>query len=420
MTVKTKINKQVNFFELCGLIAFIYIALWVIVPIIRAVANEGVFRVIFAFSIASSWILFWLGRKKLYKVDFTFALLCGLYTLIKLLDIIFARGDMVVTDLINHFVLFTSMFVGLKLSQIKNRKLDKILITIFITAYIVSLFTTYQGLLRNTSAVRMLASSSTSESMDAYLLMNNIGGYDFLYGTILMFPAGALIFRNSTNNRVRIICAIWTVLALLTIVRANFTIAYILLLVMMGFILLPNKWSTRKRTLTYLFIIIFSFIAARSIFVFVFDYIAQHTDSILTAGRMESIIGFLNGNRDLSEVNGRYDLIMNSLRGFLSNPFIGIGSYYRNYSVIGGHSTWLDELGRHGLIGIAIVAGLLRTFYAQVIRSLKNKNAKKYVGTVMLFYILLGFINLTYGYAISVLVFSILPTMVRYLSSDYL
>jgi uncharacterized protein with PQ loop repeat len=104
----------------------------------------------------------------------------------------------------------------------------------------------------------------------------------------------------------------------------------------------------------------------------------------------------------------------------LSNPFIGIGSYYRNYSVIGGHSTWLDELGRHGLIGIAIVAGLLRTFYAQVIRSLKNKNAKKYVGTVMLFYILLGFINLTYGYAISVLVFSILPTMVRYLSSDYL
>jgi O-antigen ligase len=112
------------------------------------------------------------------------------------------------------------------------------------------------------------------------------------------------------------------------------------------------------------------------------------------------------------DLRARLEFYRLSIDSLLSNPILGVGGYYgydsSNYGV-GGHSGFLDELARFGLIGsMFLFIGIIKNIRFVYGRFRKNEARTVYFCSMLGFFIL-GMINTIFFIPIAAMVFFVVP-----------
>ncbi|HBL84304.1 MAG: hypothetical protein A2Y17_07390 [Clostridiales bacterium GWF2_38_85] len=270
--------------------------------------------------------------------------------------------------------------------------------------------TTIIGLIEYPKAARDLA--SYVNTLVIYYI-KNIGGYDFIYGSVLFIPC---LLYYSRFVKYKIIIYFIILLNIICIVMSQYTLALILLILAVIYMFLKKYCkNTTSLIIAYIgaFIIMLISIAPKSFFYSVADTFYKY--SLNAVG--DKIIDFytsISRGEFFGTIGDRIDLYTNSLKAFTNHPLTG--SVFFNNTVLGGHAELLDILGACGLLGFILFIYLMRKYYTLLKNTQSNPHYYIYAKTVFWFFILLGCVDTLFNSpAIAVNAF-LIPAL---LSMDY-
>ncbi len=261
----------------------------------------------------------------------------------------------------------------------------------------VTTLTTIVGLIRYPFASRVLATIEDAQSADAVLYyMNNIGGYEFVYSLVLLYPLIILAYK-----RRKIPLAVMIVIAVavgVTVFMSEYATALLLFLISSVLIFLPRNLSVRD-------MIIFA-VCGILIIVFFSEFFSnalmQLADSVSSEVLKERLNALAGGRTGLeSSESERIFLYRGSLEVFFENPLLG--TMFKGGHGVGGHSQILDTLGLYGLVGAVIMVWMYRYMYAIFLKPFREKEGFGYVVWFFVQAILLSIINTNFWTTILVL-----------------
>ncbi|MBQ6154066.1 MAG: hypothetical protein IJJ15_09990 [Ruminococcus sp.] len=249
---------------------------------------------------------------------------------------------------------------------------------VLVVVFAFTCMTTIIGCIRNPDAARDLASTKTSQDATAIKYdWQNIGGYSFVYSTVLLYPFVILGFKTKKLNIVFVV--IFTVLAYALALYTEYTFALMLLLLSTLLFLIKKDMSIKK----FLLLMIFSFLAAyflRYAVAALLTYIGNLLGNETMTEKMTAI--FL-GNEAVEQLDDPRDVLyMMSIETFLKNPLFG--TFFNGGRGSGGHSQILDTLAQFGLFGGAILYWMYRGIYKVFYKPFTKK-----VGGCIVFWIFL-------------------------------
>lgn len=258
---------------------------------------------------------------------------------------------------------------------------------IIVIAFLITIVTTCVGLIQNPFASRVLATISSSQDANAIIYSwKNIGGYEFVYFLVLLYPILILAYKEKKVNLV--FTAVGTVMIFITVILSEYATA--LLLIMCTSILFFCKKNLGKRGVYILLIV------STLILVFCSDYISQFLTYIAESIGSETI-----GERFLALAGGadtlksfddnRIELYQRSLNTFFEHPIVG--TFLSGNNVIGGHSFVLDTLAQMGILGGVLLFLMYKKIYNYFIAVFKYQVGYGYVLWAFLQTILLSIIN---------------------------
>ena len=218
----------------------------------------------------------------------------------------------------------------------ENPQYIPLLCNVMFIIFIVTIITTISGLTIYPSASRILASTDSSQDVAAVIFnWKNIGGYDFVYTLVLLYPLVILAFKQKKLPVVLtaiIVAAIFTV-----ILMAQYTTA-LLLFIVSSFLFLFKRELTVKNTVIFSICGILCVLIFNSVFSDLLIWLADQLNSFTFKERLISLAGGTEGLE--SSEGGRIYLWRNSLNTFLSSPIFGI--VFKKEYRIGGHYDWHD------------------------------------------------------------------------------
>ena len=232
-------------------------------------------------------------------------------------------------------------------------------------ALVVTSITTLIGLAVYPDASRYIATVSDSNEAKAvtYDLMN-IGGYDFVYTCILVYPIAIYAFKKK-----RLHWAIMTAIVALNFflcLTAGYTIAFIFVVLSTIFLIFPKNLSVTQ-------VII---ILAISLFLIIVlsDYVSMGLNSLADVIKnkdiSERLRALANGREGLQDIDDdRVGLYLTSLQSFIDSPILG-GMI--NGTSMGGHSFIFDTMALYGMFGIIFLVAMYRIIYKYLFRPYKN------------------------------------------------
>ena len=188
-----------------------------------------------------------------------------------------------------------------------------------IFAIVITAVTTIIGVIRYPEASRILATIAESDDVEAIeYWWNNIGGYDFVYTCVLLYPIVILAYKVKRINRLTFIMAFILLMAL--VIFSEYTTA--LLLVVITSILYLADRRLNANNLLFWGLTIF---AAGFLFDNIFSQFLKWLAGILSSDtlteRLTALAGGITGLEN-SESN-RIELYKMSLSGFWSSPIFG-------------------------------------------------------------------------------------------------
>lgn len=253
------------------------------------------------------------------------------------------------------FLEFVPMMAGLYLIRIKGGELKLFAITI-IVLFIITIITTIIGLNIHPEASRVLATaiSSDSEELITYNWMN-IGGYEFTYMMVLMYPLVILAFKLGKIK--------WWFALILTALIATYILFACYTTSLLLFIITSFFWFFKK-DLKPFHILIFLFFAILFIALFygVFAGLLEKLADVINDDIMSPRLRSIAGGRETLEDNedNRWELWLMSLNTFLRSPIFGT---VFEYGQIGGHSFILDFMAQYGLFGLIFLFLMYYSIY---------------------------------------------------------
>ena len=184
-------------------------------------------------------------------------------------------------------------------------------------------------------------------------MLRNIGGYNFIYMSVLLLPVIAYEVIRSHGWR-RMMMIISYVLILLVTVLSMYTIAIVLAFSITAVELLAALLRKAMKKLS----VTLSFVCVLPLFVLLLIFrlplvelalqIATHFKLTSISFNLQSMIGVLSG--DIAS-SSRFALYKVSIDAFLSSPWLG--SIVQSEITIGKHSELLDLLAGIGILGTA-------------------------------------------------------------------
>ncbi|MBR4909990.1 MAG: hypothetical protein IKZ47_01540 [Clostridia bacterium] len=263
--------------------------------------------------------------------------------------------------------------------------------------------TTIVGLVQFPQAARILATIAESDNAENIKYgWHNIGGYNFVYICVLMYPMLILAYKLRRINRIVFLTAFSTLFVL--VILSEYTIALILLSITSILFFAGKKLSERQ-------LLIFGVVFFIALFVFwdVFSNFLLWLADVLNSDVLtERLTALANGFAGLekSESN-RIELYRMSLEGFAASPLFGriIGEY----SVFGGHSFILDSLAQYGILGGMAIVFVYRNIYRWFFKPFKSSPGYGYVLWSFVQAIILSTVNT--GMWLEVLAFFIPATL---------
>lgn len=280
----------------------------------------------------------------------------------------------------------TPLIIGYYFTRYRIKDIT-IISRIIVIAFFVTVITTCVGLIQNPFASRVLATISNSQDVNAIIYnWKNIGGYDFIYFLVLLYPILILAYKQKKVNLV--FTAIGTVMIFTTVILSEYATA--LLLIMCTSVLFFCKRDLGKRGVYILLLV------SVLILVFCSDYISQFLIYIAESIESETVgERFLALAGDPSTLktfdDNRVELYWSSINTFVSHPFLG--TFLSGNNVMGGHSFILDTLAQLGMLGGVLLFFMYKKIYKCFIAIFKYQAGYGYVLWAFLQTILLSTIN---------------------------
>lgn len=258
---------------------------------------------------------------------------------------------------------------------------------VIIIAFLITIVTTCVGLIRNPFASRVLATVSSSQDANAIIYnWKNIGGYEFVYFLVLLYPILILAYKQRRVNLAFTVIGTFMIFA--TVILSEYATA--LLLIICTSILFFCKKDLNKQGVYMLLLV--------SILILVFcnDYISKFLAYIAKTIGSETIgerfLALAGGADTLNSFDdNRIELYQRSLNTFFTHPILG--SLFSENNAIGGHSFVLDTLAQMGILGGAILFFMYKKIYNYFIAIFKAQVGYGYVLWAFLQTILLSIVN---------------------------
>ena len=363
-----------------------------------------------------SWLLFacLCNAKFLRRFIIMLSPLLAFYVII-LIGYLNARdGNRLYLNNIAYLIMVYSIF--LYYHDERYLKFQRFMAVILILDYIAVGINTYIQLGINPLVARYL---STTPDLEQTLLNNQsitaIGNYGYFYSLAALILLLCFAFINFHKNKM--IAALLIAGFTMLLIKASFTIAIIVTFLFL-IILFISSIKTRVSKLfciLIIFIVFLVFIGYVSAF---FEYLSKISwISKEVAVRFDELSQFFSGN-DIGQTDlySRQQLFLISWNTFLNNPLVGIfGSDMGGYSVVGGHSSWMDMLAAWGLGCLPFFIFLFNA-YRYAVNSVQKK-FKTIINVYWLYFIVLGVINTLLISDIYVMWFLFLPFMLSALST---
>lgn len=268
-------------------------------------------------------------------------------------------------------------------------RLARHLVWLLVGVFIINAICTYYGNIRFPNASRLLASTKYSEDYYETFQRFNIGGFDVIYSMTLSIPLAAISFKLLSRGK-KVFPILVTVLLVLAIKESQYTIALVCAVISLLLFLIPIK--TRSFFLVIPVVVSLFFIVFENI-PSVLSAISSFSGGEAVNDRISDISNYLQGNQidDNSDVIGRYEYYLLSVKGFLTYPIIGCISTGSN--MVGGHSFILDSLAKFGIFGIIALLIMYNTFYRKYLCVYRNHCFFSFVIVLFSEYVVLTFIN---------------------------
>lgn len=279
---------------------------------------------------------------------------------------------------------------------------------------LVTAITTSFGLIRFPYAARVLATISSSQDATAVTYnWYNIGGFEFIYFMVLLYPILIMAYKQRRVNLIFTI--VGTVLIFATTILSEYTTALLLLIVSSSLFFV--KRDLRKKDVFILLLIAVIFVVYFNDYVSQFlSYVGALTGSETMAERLNALAGGQVG-LEASESN-RIFLYRKSISTFFSHPLLG--TFLSGGGGLGGHSFILDTLGKYGLIGVVLLFFMYRKLFKCFVQPFENESGYGFVLWTFVQAILLSCVNTGMWLEVIALMMPILVCVIyRYGETEY-
>ncbi len=226
-------------------------------------------------------------------------------------------------------------------------------LSLFVLFNIVTCITTHFGNIIYPNASRHLVTGleEYAHMISIYRTLN-IGGFGFVYSTVMLMPILFYILKYRKSFFVIYVNRIWAMIIAISyiaiiwmmLVSAAYTIAMVLAFCAMFVYFVGKKFNLKRLFIISSFLLAF-YALLKDIFIDIINSIADNMANDYSANRVRDIALTLEGKEMESS---RSELYLRSFETFLSNPF-GI---WTNDRRLGGHSFLTDNMGKYGLVGV--------------------------------------------------------------------
>lgn len=294
---------------------------------------------------------------------------------------------------------------------VKNDKLCLNIIGKFIFLCIITtIFTTLLGYQLVPNASRVLAYSSNSIEEDLFLKWKNIGGFDFIYGIVILIPALFSSYLNCKSKRIIMFFLLLICIAL--VLKAQFTIAIITMILVFFVLLLMQIKSKIKYIYLILSCCLIIFIPRNQVGNFIIN-LSHHISIEKVQERIFEIGNEIIGNQIDGDLSIRKDVYSLSLNTIKDNVLTGIGPYYYiSEAPIGYHSQLLDDFARYGILSPLWCCLFFTAMYFNQKRNWRLIGFKCNLFIVYCTFFSMSFFNLIFSQlTIGIIFFFLIPTL---------
>lgn len=279
---------------------------------------------------------------------------------------------------------FMPIVLGLYITKYLGFDSVKGFSVIIILSVLATMLTTYIGLQEYPDAARYLATvDNPNEAKYLQYNMMNIGGYGFVYITVLLYPIVIYAFKRKQLKLIWLI--LLAVFELMVIISSGYTTAFLLWMLSTVFIFFKRDFK-----LTSLIVVV---AVALVVFFLLWDLIsdglkllADNIDNRVISDRLRDLSGGQEGLKNSDDK--RLDLFLTSLNTFFAHPIVGsLGGG------AGGHSFILDNLAKYGLLGAAIFAFMYVVIFKKFFMPYKNTQGYGYVVWMFIQTLILSTVN---------------------------
>lgn len=351
--------KKLNFKDF----VMIFLLLFGIVPIIpRAVSTY--LTTYFYMAIVVTVVLFTLITCRLARVKQLILLLLPFIIYETIVLLTKQDSDILLSG---YQVLLFLLPVCVGFYLVSNAFFNELYSSVIVIAFFVTGITTTVGCMTYPDAARILASTETSQDPIAVMYSwMNIGGYGFVYSMVLLYPFVVLAFKM---KRLRLIpMVILTVMMFTTALAAEYTYAFMLLMISTMMLLLPRDISV-KRFITLIIVFAVAVFLFRTTIAMIVTALGNYLGNSTMVDKINAI--FLGKDAVEGFDDDRSALYMLSIESFLKNPLFG--SLPSGNALTGGHSFILDNLARFGLVGGGLMIFMYRGIWRVFFRPLKDQ-----------------------------------------------
>ena len=307
-------------------------------------------------------------KSQLQKVMALFLLAICL-SLIQSLGIYTASN--IVDRLINDVINWSSGLIALYFSILENKNQKEFIkkfLQVTIIIFGITSITTIIGLNVYPNAARELASGTAIYDTTIYS-RKNIGGYSFIYSSVLLIPVLVWVIKKYTSF-FKYSSIVVLVINLYCIYQSQYTIAIILAVI----ILLLTLFAKNIKRFCTLFasVMLFILCGGTSFLGNIILKISNFISFDYVADRMLQLSLLLRGLSIKTETTTeRIEHYLYTFNGFLQSPIIGNVFFSNNAQMVSGHTVILDTLSAIGVIGLIIVSMIYVRTYRLFLRNKK-------------------------------------------------
>lgn len=300
--------------------------------------------------------------------------ICGVLVLIFSLfqyEMIYKGRDFV-TVFRNEVYAFLPIVIALFLRDKADTSFLKVFLVFLTIVMCVTAITTIIGLNYFPRASRELAGSHETEEAIIYLKMN-IGGFEFIYSTILLLPLLFWLVHN-VEKAWRWLLSVAIIILIVVIYKSAYTTAFLLMIATL-FLVIIERNPKAKPFIIPIFIV-FIVLAGTGWISVGIESLSTIVESDYVSDRLSQLAQLIGGT-DVSHIQSesnteRIELLSKAWQAFLSSPLWG-HNMMEFTDVVSGHSVVLDTLASSGIIGLTLIVFI----YSKLFRLVVIKNGEK-------------------------------------------